>query len=135
MISAFNHPPYKSCTNYKPHRLYAFLDAAYTHANRTLLQLLIRDQALIPRLRSLKRFFFLAQSTFLTHLLDLAHTELRKSAKSASTTEKSHADSATPGCSWDSREQYVHSLRCNHQQHRQVKRVALFSKSMIWMRG
>ncbi|KAI5885633.1 uncharacterized protein SCHCODRAFT_02681692 [Schizophyllum commune H4-8] len=65
-------------------QLYAFLDAAYTHANRTLLQLLIRDQALIPRLRSLKRFFFLAQSTFLTHLLDLAHTELRKSAKSAS---------------------------------------------------
>ncbi|KAK1219391.1 gamma tubulin complex Spc97/GCP2 subunit Alp4 [Marasmius sp. AFHP31] len=58
--------------------------AAYTHANQTLLQLLLRDQQLIPRLRSLKRFFFLSQSFFLTHLLDLSHSELRKSAKSVS---------------------------------------------------
>ncbi|EIN05477.1 hypothetical protein PUNSTDRAFT_115910 [Punctularia strigosozonata HHB-11173 SS5] len=65
-------------------RLYKFIEAAYTHANRTLLQLLLRDQYLLPRLRSLKRFFFLSQSSFLTHFLDLAHSELRKSARSAS---------------------------------------------------
>lgn len=65
-------------------RFYKFVEDAYTHANRTLLQLLLKDQQLIPRLRSLKRYFFLSQSSFLTHLLDLAHTELRKSAKSAS---------------------------------------------------
>ncbi|KAJ8072256.1 gamma tubulin complex Spc97/GCP2 subunit Alp4 [Marasmius tenuissimus] len=65
-------------------RFYEFLQAAYTHANQTLLQLLLRDQQLIPRLRSLKRFFFLSQSFFLTHLLDLSHSELRKSAKSVS---------------------------------------------------
>ncbi|KAL0579580.1 gamma tubulin complex Spc97/GCP2 subunit Alp4 [Marasmius crinis-equi] len=63
---------------------YEFLQDAYTHANRTLLQLLLRDQQLIPRLRSLKRYFFLSQSFFLTHFLDLSHSELRKSAKSVS---------------------------------------------------
>lgn len=67
-----------------PDRFYKCIEDAYTHANRTLLQLLLRDQQLIPRLRSLKRYFFLSQSSFLTHLLDLSHTELRKSAKSAS---------------------------------------------------
>lgn len=65
-------------------RFYKFIEHAYTHANRTLLQLLLRDQQLIPRLRSLKHYFFLSQSSFLTHLLDLAHGELRKSAKAAS---------------------------------------------------
>ncbi|KAJ3504839.1 hypothetical protein NLJ89_g7730 [Agrocybe chaxingu] len=65
-------------------RFYKFIEDAYSHANRTLLQLLLKDQQLIPRLRSLKRYFFLSQSSFLTHLLDLASTELRKSSKSAS---------------------------------------------------
>ncbi|KAI0828525.1 Spc98 family-domain-containing protein [Trametes gibbosa] len=65
-------------------RFYKCIEDAYTHANRTLLQLLLQDQQLIPRLRSLKRYFFLSQSSFLTHLLDLSHTELRKSAKSVS---------------------------------------------------
>ncbi|KAF9234202.1 Spc98 family-domain-containing protein [Melanogaster broomeanus] len=65
-------------------KLYKFLEDAYTHANRTLLRLLLQDQQLILRLRSLKHYFFLSQSSFLTHLLDLAHTELKKPAKSAS---------------------------------------------------
>lgn len=65
-------------------RFYKSIDEAYAHANRTLLQLLLRDQQLMPRLRSLKRFFFLSQSSFLTHLLDLSQSELRKQAKSAS---------------------------------------------------
>ena len=38
----------------------------------------------MPRLQCLKRYFFLSHSTFLTHFLELAHTEVRKSAKSAS---------------------------------------------------
>lgn len=65
-------------------RFYKFLEDAYSHANRTLLQLLLKDQQLIPRLRSLKRFFFLSQSSFLTHMLDLSSTELRKASRSAS---------------------------------------------------
>ncbi|KIY61518.1 hypothetical protein CYLTODRAFT_384578 [Cylindrobasidium torrendii FP15055 ss-10] len=65
-------------------RFYTFIQDAYTHANRTLLTLLLKDQMLIPRLRSLRRYFFLSHSSFLTHFLDLAHSELRKSAKSAS---------------------------------------------------
>ncbi|EPQ51590.1 gamma-tubulin complex, DGRIP84/SPC97 component [Gloeophyllum trabeum ATCC 11539] len=65
-------------------RFYKFIEEAYTHANRTLLQLLLKDQQLVPRLRSLKRCFFLSQSSFLTHFLDLSQSELRKYVKAAS---------------------------------------------------
>jgi gamma-tubulin complex component 2 len=65
-------------------RFYKFIEDAYTHANRTLLRLLRKDQQLLPRLRSLKRYFFLSHSFFLTHFLGLSHNELRKSAKSTS---------------------------------------------------
>lgn len=46
--------------------------------------MLLQDQQLLPRLRSLKRFFFMSQSFFITHLLDQAQSELRKSSKTAS---------------------------------------------------
>ena len=42
------------------------------------------DQHLIPRLRSLKHFFFLSQASFLTHFMDLGSSELRKPAKGIS---------------------------------------------------
>lgn len=48
------------------------------------MHVLLHDQKLLPRLRSLKHYFFLSQSAFLTHFLDAAHTELRKGARSAS---------------------------------------------------
>lgn len=48
------------------------------------MHVLLHDQQLISRLRSLKHYFFLSQSPFLTHFLDAAHTELRKSARTAS---------------------------------------------------
>ncbi|KAG8774004.1 hypothetical protein FRC12_002200 [Ceratobasidium sp. 428] len=62
---------------------YRAVEDAYTYANRTLLKVLMEDQMLIPRLRSLKYYFFLPRSSFLTHFLDLAHLELRKPPKSA----------------------------------------------------
>ncbi|KAI9457635.1 Spc98 family-domain-containing protein [Lactarius psammicola] len=65
-------------------RFYKFIEDDYSHANRTLLQLLLRDQGLVPRLNCLKRCFFLSHSSYLTHFLDLAHTELRKTSKTAS---------------------------------------------------
>jgi gamma-tubulin complex component 2 len=63
---------------------YKFIEDDYSYANRTLLQLLLRDQGLVPRLNCLKRCFFLSHSSYLTHFLDLAHIELRKSAKAVS---------------------------------------------------
>jgi len=68
----------------KPESFYKFIEDDYSHANRTLLQLLLRDQGLVPRLNCLKRCFFLSHSSYLTHFLDLAHTELRKTAKAVS---------------------------------------------------
>ncbi|KAF8269440.1 Spc98 family-domain-containing protein [Lactarius quietus] len=65
-------------------RFYKFIEDDYSHANRTLLQLLLRDQGLVPRLNFLKRCFFISHSSYLTHFLDLAHTELRKPSKTAS---------------------------------------------------
>lgn len=65
-------------------RFYKSIEDAYSYANRTLLDTLLQDQQLLPRLRSLKRFFFMSQSFFITHLLDQAQSELRKSSKTAS---------------------------------------------------
>ncbi|CUA73283.1 Spindle pole body component alp4 [Rhizoctonia solani] len=62
---------------------YKTVEDAYTYANKTLLKVLMEDQMLVPRLRSLKYYFFLPRSSFLTHFLDLAHLELRKPPKSA----------------------------------------------------
>jgi gamma-tubulin complex component 2 len=77
--------PTASCASPKRlPRFYKSIEADYAFANKTLLQLLLKDRELMPRLRCLKRYFFLSHSTFLTHFLELAHTELRKSAKSAS---------------------------------------------------
>ncbi|ORY93853.1 gamma-tubulin complex component protein [Syncephalastrum racemosum] len=57
------------------------LEVAYKYANHTLLNLLLREQELIPRLRSLKHYFFLDQSDFLTSFLDLAKEELKQPAR------------------------------------------------------
>ena len=65
-------------------RFYKYIENAYSHANQTLLELLLKDEQLISRLRSLKRYFFLSQSSFLTYFLDLSSTELRKVSRSAS---------------------------------------------------
>jgi hypothetical protein len=65
-------------------RLYTTIEDAYTHANRTLLQLLRTDQKLILRLRALRKYFFMSQASFITHFLDLAHSELKKTVRSAS---------------------------------------------------
>ncbi|KIJ56274.1 hypothetical protein M422DRAFT_239489 [Sphaerobolus stellatus SS14] len=63
---------------------YKCIEDAYSYANRTLLELLLNDQQLIPRLRSLKHYFFLSESFYLTHFFDIAGQELRKPAKGAS---------------------------------------------------
>ncbi|KAF8982909.1 hypothetical protein BGZ46_000382 [Entomortierella lignicola] len=54
------------------------IDAAYQYANRKLLDLLLKDKQLLGRLRSIKRYFFLDQSDFITHFLDLASVELKR---------------------------------------------------------
>lgn len=51
---------------------------AYVHANKSLLKLLLTAYALPARLQSMKHYFFLSQSDFLSHFLDLASPELRK---------------------------------------------------------
>ncbi|KAI8337389.1 gamma-tubulin complex component protein [Choanephora cucurbitarum] len=61
-------------------RIVKNLEIAYKYANQTLLNLLLKDQQLIGRLRSLKHYFFLDQSDFLTSFLDLAKDELNQPA-------------------------------------------------------
>lgn len=64
-------------------RFYKSIEEASSFANSTLVKVLLHEQQLIPRLRSLKHFFFLSQSAFLTHFLDAAHAELKKSPRGA----------------------------------------------------
>ena len=88
----------RDCSAYN--RFYKRIEDAYIFANKTLLKLMLEEQELIPHLRSvrildfilikltkvrsMKHFFFLDQSDFLTNFLDLAASELRKPAKAAS---------------------------------------------------
>jgi gamma-tubulin complex component 2 len=71
----------------RQNRFYQRIDRAYAYANRTLLDLLIHSQSLLPRLRSLKHHFFLDQGDSFTHFLDLASHELNKKAKHVSMTK------------------------------------------------
>ena len=68
-------------------RLTEAIDSAYTHANRTLLDLLLKSQNLLPRLRSIKHYFFMDQADFFTHFLDISGHELSKKAKHISMTK------------------------------------------------
>lgn len=54
------------------------INNAYGYANKSLLNLLLTAFALPERLLSMKNYFFLSQSDFLSHFLDLASSELRK---------------------------------------------------------
>lgn len=54
------------------------INGAYAHANSSLLNLLLNTHGLSDRLRSLKYYFFLDQSDFLTYFVDLSTSELEK---------------------------------------------------------
>lgn len=61
-----------------------FLDnvnAAYTYANASLLNLLLTKNSLTTRFRSLKHYFFLDRSDFFSYFLELSASELRKQAR------------------------------------------------------
>ncbi|KAI8361191.1 Spc98 family-domain-containing protein [Mortierella sp. GBAus27b] len=63
------------------------IDAAYQYANRQLLDLLLNKEQLLGRLRSMKRYFFLDQSDYFTHFLDLAADELKRPWREMSLTK------------------------------------------------
>ena len=54
------------------------IEAAYQKANSMLLRLLIQDQHIVERLRSLRHFFFYSESDFLMSFLEQSSHELRK---------------------------------------------------------
>jgi gamma-tubulin complex component 2 len=61
-----------------------FLDnisTAYSHANSSLLSLLLTKSSLRSRLRSLKHYFFLDRAEFFLYFLELSSSELRKPNK------------------------------------------------------
>lgn len=58
---------------------------AYLNASRTLLNLLLTDYCLLSRLHSLKTYFLLSRSDYLTQFLDSAVDELRRPSKEVST--------------------------------------------------
>ncbi|GLI82084.1 gamma tubulin complex Spc97/GCP2 subunit Alp4 [Penicillium ochrochloron] len=54
------------------------VNAAYTYANASLLNLLLTKNSLTTRFRSLKHYFFLDRSDFFSYFLELGASELRK---------------------------------------------------------
>lgn len=61
------------------------VNSAYSHANASLLTLLLTTHELPARLRSLKHYFFLDRSDFFSYFLELGASELRKPAKVVNT--------------------------------------------------
>ncbi|PYI17671.1 spindle pole body component alp4 [Aspergillus violaceofuscus CBS 115571] len=57
------------------------VNAAYTYANASLLNLLLTKNSLTTRFRSLKHYFFLDRSDFFSYFLELSDSELRRPAK------------------------------------------------------
>lgn len=57
------------------------VNAAYTYANASLLNLLLTKNSLTTRFRSLKHYFFLDRSDFFPYFLELGASELRKPAR------------------------------------------------------
>ncbi|KAJ5739448.1 hypothetical protein N7533_012232 [Penicillium manginii] len=57
------------------------VNAAYTYANASLLNLLLTKNSLTTRFRSLKHYFFLDRSDFFSYFLELSASELRKPAR------------------------------------------------------
>lgn len=55
------------------------IDEAYKFASMKLLNLLLHEKQLLPRLRSIKRYFLIHQGDFLVHFMDIAEDELTKS--------------------------------------------------------
>ncbi|KAG0228795.1 hypothetical protein BGW42_001992 [Actinomortierella wolfii] len=68
-------------------KLVETIEQAYREANTRLLDLLLKEKQLLARLRSMKRYFFLDQSDYFTHFLDLAYSELKRPSREVSLTK------------------------------------------------
>lgn len=74
-------------TTFEDPRFFDNVNDAYVYANKSLLNLLLTTYALPARLRSMKHYFFLSQSDFLSYFLDLASPELRKPVDKVNTSK------------------------------------------------
>ncbi|SPO24675.1 related to gamma-tubulin complex component 2 [Ustilago trichophora] len=63
------------------------IEAAYQRANSSLLKLLLEDQHILERLRSLRHFFFFSESDFLSSFLEQSAHELVKKVSPTKTRE------------------------------------------------
>jgi gamma-tubulin complex component 2 len=63
------------------------INNAYALANESLLKLLLTNFALPARLRSLKHYFFLDRSDFVSHFIELGTSELRKPVDDVNTSK------------------------------------------------
>ncbi len=60
------------------------VERSFEWANRQLVSIVMNEAKLIPRLVSLKKFFFMEQGDYFIHFMDLAEEELRKNVKAVS---------------------------------------------------
>lgn len=74
-------------TTFEDPRFFDNVNDAYVYANKSLLNLLLTTYALPARLHSMKHYFFLSQSDFMSYFLDLASPELRKPADKVNTSK------------------------------------------------
>ena len=60
------------------------IETAYTFASRKLLDMLMDEEQLLARLKSIKHYFLLDQGDFINHFMDIAEDELAKNVNDIS---------------------------------------------------
>ncbi|TQS32766.1 hypothetical protein Golomagni_06911, partial [Golovinomyces magnicellulatus] len=72
-------------TTFDDNRFLDNVNNAYSHANESLMQLLLTTHSLPARLASLKHYFFLNPSDYFSYFMELGASELKKNVKDANT--------------------------------------------------
>lgn len=62
----------------KEKQYFEHIERAYDYASKLLLDLLMEEKALMPRLSSIKHYFLLDQGDFIVQFMDMAEEELKK---------------------------------------------------------
>jgi gamma-tubulin complex component 2 len=60
------------------------IERAYSWASKRLLDLILNEEQLIERLKSIKHYFFLDLGDFFVHFVDMAEEELKKTSTNVS---------------------------------------------------
>ena len=88
------------------------IERAYNFSSKALLDLLLKDHQLLPRLRSLKHYFLVDQGDFFVHFMDSAQKELRLSSNDISSSRLAILLESSIRSSISANDPFQNDLKC-----------------------